>query len=74
MGTPTNQLSTLLHWGPRPPYYPDPAVLLEAVINELDAPTQKKVAGLYFDAVTASLQANLKFIQGVQAIVAGQQG
>jgi hypothetical protein len=68
------QLAGLLRWGPHPPYQPDPAVLLEAVLREVDSEDQKRIAGLYFDAVAATLQANLKFVQGVQAIVTGQQG
>jgi hypothetical protein len=67
------QLASILHWGPRPPYNPDPAVLLEAVLREVDSENQKKIAGLYFEAVAASLQANLRFVQGLQAIVAGQE-
>ena len=72
-----DQLSALLRWGPLSPYspyHPDPPVLLEAVLREVDSEDQKRIAGLYFEAVAATLQANLKFVQGVQAIVAGEQG
>ena len=69
-----DQLVGLLRWGPHPPYTPDPAVLLEAILRETESEDQKRIVGLYFDAVAATLQANLKFVQGVQAIVTGQQG
>ena len=69
------QIKEIFNWGRfGPPIHPDPALLLEAVLGEIDSRTQKQIAGLYFEAVAATLQANLKFVQGVQAVLAvGQE-
>jgi len=50
----------------------DPAVLLDAILQNVEAPQKQQVIGLYLDSVSATLEANLKLVQGIRAIVAGK--
>ncbi len=49
----------------------DPAVLLDAVLSDVQGAQATQVRALYLDSVTATLEANLKFVQGLRSIVAG---
>jgi hypothetical protein len=47
----------------------DPAVLLESILGQVEKEQQRQVVGLYLDAVSATLEANLKFVQGMRSVV-----
>lgn len=49
----------------------DPAVLLESILGQVEQEQQRQVVGLYLDAVSATLEANLKFVQGMRSVVGG---
>jgi len=49
----------------------DPAVLLDTLLEQVEGQQRKQILGMYLDTVAATLAANLKFVQGVQSIVAG---
>jgi len=49
----------------------DPFVVLEAIMARVDEAQQKQLMGLYLDSICATLDAHLKFAQGVRSIVAG---
>ena len=49
----------------------DPAVMLESILGQVESEQRKQVIGLYLDSVTATLEANLKFVQGVRSAVGG---
>lgn len=54
------------HW-----YIGDPAIILDTIMNQVEAEQAKQITMLYLDSVAAGLEANLKFIQGVRSVVAG---
>jgi hypothetical protein len=64
------QLNEALRFRPWPPG--DPWVLVEAVLREVDPPQQKQVVGLALESVAATLQANLKLVEGLRQIVGGR--
>lgn len=66
---PSEVLNPTFRWAPW--RIGDPAVLLEAVLGEVEAGQRQQVTALYLDSVTASLEANLKFVQGLRSILAG---
>jgi hypothetical protein len=49
----------------------DPPVLLEAILSQVEGEQAKQVTALYLDSVTATLEANLKFVQGLRSVIAG---
>lgn len=49
----------------------DPPQLLESILAQVEEQQQKQVMGLFLDSLAASLQANLKFVQGVRSIIGG---
>ena len=49
----------------------DPAVLLDSLIGQVEGQQQKQIMGLYLDTMAATLEANLKFVQGVRSVVTG---
>jgi hypothetical protein len=49
----------------------DPPQLLEAILAQVEGQQQKQVMGLLLDSLAATLQANLKFVQGVRSIIGG---
>lgn len=49
----------------------DPFVVLESILHQVEGEQRKQIATLYLDSVTATLEANLKFVQGVRSVVAG---
>jgi hypothetical protein len=49
----------------------DPFVVLETILNQVEGEQAKQITSLYLDSVTATLEANLKFVQGVRSVVAG---
>ena len=51
----------------------DPTVVLETVLKQVDDKQSKLLAtAMYLEFVTATLQANLKFIQGMRSALAGK--
>jgi hypothetical protein len=64
------QLHETLRFRPWPPG--DPWVLVEAILREVEGPQQKQVLGLALDSVAATLQANLKLVEGLRQIVGGR--
>ena len=64
------QLNEALRFRPWPPG--DPWVLVEAVLREVDPPQQKLVVGLALESVAATLQANLKLVEGLRQMVGGR--
>ena len=67
------ELIAALRWGPFPPRIGDPAVILEAIMQEVETNQRGQVMGLYLDSVAATLQANLKFVQGLRSMMGGGQ-
>jgi hypothetical protein len=65
----SHELNPLLRWYPW--RVADPAVLLESILEQLEAGQRQQVIALYLDSVTASMEANLKFVQGLRSVVAG---
>jgi len=63
------ELNPLLRWFPW--RVGDPAVLLESILGQVEAGQRQHVTALYLDAVTATLEANLKFVQGLRSVVSG---
>jgi hypothetical protein len=66
---PSQHLNPLFRWIPW--HIGDPAVLLESVLSQVEAGQRQQITALYLDSVTASLEANLKFVQGLRSVVAG---
>ena len=65
------QLHEALRFRPWPPG--DPWVLVEAVLREVEnEQQQKQVIGLALESVAATLQANLKLVEGLRQIVGGK--
>jgi hypothetical protein len=64
-----DQLNEALRFRPWPPG--DPWVLVDQVLREVEGPQQRLVLGLALESVAATLQVNLKLVQGLQQIVAG---
>jgi len=52
----------------------DPPIILEAILAQVEGEQAKQVTALYLDSVSASLEANLKFVRGVRSLVAGGKG
>jgi hypothetical protein len=65
----SHELNPLLRWFPW--RVGDPAVLLESILGQVEAGQRQQVTALYLDSVTATLEANLKFVQGLRSVVAG---
>lgn len=61
------QLHESLRFRPWPPG--DPWVLVDTVLREVEGPQQKLVLGLALESVAATLQANLKLVEGLRQIV-----
>jgi len=61
------QLNELFRFRPWPPG--DPWVLVETVLREVEGPQQKQVLGLALESVAATLQTNLKLVEGLRQIV-----
>jgi hypothetical protein len=54
-----------------PPHHiGDPAVLLESILSQVEAGQRKQIIGLYMDSIVATLEANIKFVQGVRSAMA----
>jgi len=64
-----DQLNELLRFRPWPPG--DPWVLVDTVLREVEGPQQKLVLGLALESVSATLQANLKLVDGLRQLVTG---
>jgi hypothetical protein len=47
----------------------DPPMLVEAVLSQVEGEQTKQVMMLYLDSVTATLEANLKLVQGLRSVV-----
>ncbi len=60
-----------LRFRPWPPG--DPWVLVETILQEIEGQDkQAQVLGLALEATAASLEANLKLVNGLRAVVGGQ--
>ena len=66
--TPSHQINPTLRWFPW--HIGDPAVLLESILGQVEAGQRQQIATLYLDAITATLEANMKFVQGVRGVLA----
>lgn len=55
----------------RPIWVGDPAVILESILQAVEGTQQQQAIGLYLEAVSGTLQANLTFVQGLRSLVAG---
>jgi len=65
------QLHEALRFRPWPPG--DPWVLVESILREVEGENQKKqVIGLALESVAATLQANLKLVEGLRQVVGGK--
>lgn len=51
----------------------DPFVVLESIMNQVEDEQAKQITTLYLDSVTATLEANLKFVQGIRSVIAGTE-
>lgn len=69
---PDEQLNELLRFRPWPPG--DPWVLVEAVIREVDPAQKRLVMSAALESVSATLQANLKLVDGLRQIVGKTTG
>ena len=49
-------------------------VLVDSVLKELEGSQQKQIVGMYLESVAATLQANLKLVEGIRGIVASGKG
>jgi hypothetical protein len=67
-------LHQLFRWGGPVPRVGDPAVLLESILSHVEAEQQKQVISYYLDSVTATLQANMKFVEGIRSVMSSGQG
>jgi hypothetical protein len=63
----------LLHqafrWVGPVPRVGDPAVLLESILGQVEAEQQKQIMNHYLDSVAATLEANMKFVQGIRSVM-----
>jgi hypothetical protein len=48
----------------------DPFVILEALLSQVENNQAKQITAMYLDSVAATLEANLKFVQGVRSVIA----
>lgn len=65
---PSQELNPLFRWLPW--HIGDPAVLLESILGQVEVGQRQQITALYLDSVTASLEANLKFVQGLRSVFA----
>jgi hypothetical protein len=47
----------------------DPPQLLEAILAQVEGQKQRQAMGLILDSVAATLQVNLKLVQGLRSIM-----
>jgi hypothetical protein len=66
------ELISALRWHPFPPRVGDPAVILETILQEVEANQRAHVMGLYLASISETLQANLKFVQGLHSVMGGR--
>jgi hypothetical protein len=57
-----NPALRLPHW-----WIGDPFVVLESILNQVEGEQAKQITALYLDSVTATLEANLKFVRGADS-------
>jgi hypothetical protein len=58
--------------GPHVGPLPDPAAILEIILNQVEGEQAKHITTMYLDSLSATLHANLKFLQGARAVLAGK--
>jgi hypothetical protein len=63
------QLHQAFRWVPW--HIADPAVLLGPIVEQIETEQKKQIAALYLDSLTTTLEASLKFVQGVRSIMGG---
>jgi hypothetical protein len=68
MAEASRELNSLFKWIPW--HIGDPAVLLESILGQVEGEQGQQITTLYLDTVAATLEANLRFVQGVRAVVA----
>ena len=64
-------LASAFRWRPFPPRVGDPAVILETIMQEVEETQRSQAMGLYLEAVASTLEANLKFVQGLRSMMGG---
>jgi hypothetical protein len=64
----SKSLPEILRW-----HHGDPPIWLELILNEVEGTARQQIVGHYLDAVAANLQANLKLVESVRAVVAKQR-
>jgi hypothetical protein len=47
----------------------DPPVLLDTILSHVESEQRNEVVALYLDNVVATLEANLRFVQGMRSVV-----
>ena len=67
-----DRLDQLLHFRPHPGPTPDPASLLQFLV-EVEQPVRQQVIGAYLQMAAESLQSQLKFVQSVQQTFAAKR-
>lgn len=60
-----DRLSELLHFRPHPGPTPDPASLLQFLVD-VEQPVRQQVIGAYLQMSLETLQAQVKFVQNIQ--------
>ena len=53
----------------RPWHVGDPAVLVDSILEQVEAEQRKAILAHYLDSVVAAHEANLKFYQNVRSVV-----
>lgn len=49
----------------------DPPILLDLILDSVEDNQKQQIIGLQLEAVAATLEINLKYIRGVQSLLAG---
>jgi len=66
---PSHQLNPAFRWVPW--HIGDPAVWLETILSQVEAGQRQQIMTHYLDAMAATMEANLKLVQGIRSVVAG---
>jgi hypothetical protein len=68
----------LLHqafrWGGPVPRVGDPAMLLDSILSHVEVEQQKQLISHYLDSVVATLQVNMKFVEGIRSVMGSGKG
>ncbi|HMK88795.1 MAG TPA: hypothetical protein VK446_04065 [Methylocystis sp.] len=56
-----------------PPWHiGDPQILLDVILGEVEGEDAKQIKAYYLDAVAATLEANIAFVQRARAVITGE--